>query len=314
MTRRVAITGASGFVGSHIGAALASSGVALRLLTHRREPSFPGALQAQQVRGPITDRAALTALVDGCETVVHVAGAVRAANRDAYDRINARPIAELVSVCREQPSAPRLILISSLAARHPDLSAYAASKRAGEECVRAEDRIPWLIIRPPAVYGPEDTAVLPFFKAAARGWLPIPAAGPHARFSVIHAADLAALTAAAVCQGFMPQTVIEADDGMPGGHDWHTFARAMAGAMGTKAQPIAVPRSALTVAALGMAGLGRLGLMRPMLTRDKVGELFHSDWVCRRGATALPADWRPRFDLHAGLSDTAAWYRRHGWL
>ena len=71
----------------------------------------------------------------------------------------------------ERKTPGKLVLVSSLAAREPCLSSYAASKRSGEAVLLDVDNaFPWTILRPPAVYGPGDRATLPFFKSIRRGY------------------------------------------------------------------------------------------------------------------------------------------------
>src|SRR5690606_40015978 len=99
------------------------------------------------------------------------------------------PVGTLGRLCAAR--GIRLVLVSSLAARSPDLSAYAASKRDAEKALTEIDGLDWCAIRPPLVYGPGDRATLPLFRAMRRGLLPVPA-GSGGRFSAIHADDLAA--------------------------------------------------------------------------------------------------------------------------
>ena len=92
---------------------------------------------------------------------------------------------------RACPPAPRFLLMSSLAARMPQLSDYAASKRRGELAVEAApENLRWTVLRPPAVYGPGDRELLPLFRWVARGIAPLPAGG-GGRFSLLYVDDLA---------------------------------------------------------------------------------------------------------------------------
>ena len=52
----------------------------------------------------------------------------------------------------------------------------------------------------------------------------------------------------------------------------------------------------------------------PLLSRGKVAELFHRDWVCETGDMAALSGWRPRTRFGDGLMATLAWYRAAGWL
>jgi nucleoside-diphosphate-sugar epimerase len=164
MAGLVAITGATGFVGGYTAKALAEAGWRVRLLC-RRLPLSPllSDISPEIVLGDLEDPAALAALVRGADAVVHAAGAVRALDAVGFYRANADGTARMVAAVRADAPQARFVLISSLSAREPTLSAYAGSKRAGEiELERAAGAaLDWSILRPPAVYGPGDRELLP---------------------------------------------------------------------------------------------------------------------------------------------------------
>ena len=186
-----AVTGATGFVGPHLIAALARHGWKLRLLIRRWTPlpSLAG-VDAEIVWGDLSDEAALRRLVDGADAVVHAAGLIKARRPEDFQAVNRDGTARLSALAPTMP----FLLLSSLAAREPQLSPYAASKRAAEEVV-ARRTGPWLAVRAPAVYGPGDRETLAYFKMAARGFAPQPDR-PDARLSLIHVEDLAEALAA----------------------------------------------------------------------------------------------------------------------
>ena len=132
------------------------------------------------VEGDLDDNAALQQLVSGAAAVIHAAGAVRGSSQQDFDHINVTGTAHLLAAITAQAEPPRLLLLSSLAAREPGLSWYAASKRAGEALLGSHPDLDWLVLRPPAVYGPGDREMLPVFEAMARGIAPVPGdpAGP----------------------------------------------------------------------------------------------------------------------------------------
>lgn len=308
MSRRVAVTGATGFIGPALATALARRGWTLRLLVRRWSPlpSLPG-VAAEIVLGDLRDEAALKRLVMDVDVVVHAAGLIKARRAADFLAVNRDGTALLSALAPDTP----LVLLSSLAAREPGLSAYAASKRAGEEVVRSRSG-PWLAVRAPAVYGPGDRETLAYFRAAARGVAPRPWLA-DARLSLIHVADLAEALATALDHPPTP-SVYEIDDGTVQGYAYRDMARAAAAALGRAVRPVAVPRP-LMLALAGVNGLAQaLGGPVRILGAGKVNELFHADWLVhdRRLAAALP--WQPRYDLQRGFADAVGWYRRQGWL
>jgi nucleoside-diphosphate-sugar epimerase len=204
-----------------------------------------------------------------------------------------------------------LILLSSLAAREPQLSPYAASKRAAEEVVSGRSG-PWLVVRAPAVYGPGDRETLAYFRAASRGIALQPLVA-EARLSLIHVADLAEILAAVAEKPPAPG-IFEIDDGREGGYLYADMARAAGKALGRRVWTLAVPRPVMDTVATVNRVTQALGGPVQILNAGKVNEIFHKDWRTRdrRLAAALP--WQPRYDLQDGFGDTVAWYRRHGWL
>ena len=318
--RTVAVTGATGFIGPHVVRRLSGDGWRVRVLT-RRSPPPDAALLAgpsvEAVQGSLDDPSALRRLVRGVDAVVHVAGMVKARSRAEFFRVNADGVARLVEAAAAEPPAPRFVLISSLAAREPGLSAYAASKRAGETAlIESGAALPsWTVLRPPVVYGPGDRQTLAFFRWVSRGIGPV--LGPEgARVSLLHVDDLAALVAAVLDEGgeAVRGLIGEPDDGQPGGHTWPALVAAAAGCFGRRARVLRVPRTALQAAGLANRLLCLFPGFRPMLTPDKVREVRHPDWVCDARPLIERTAWRPRTPIGPGFAGTIAWYRRHGWL
>jgi 2-alkyl-3-oxoalkanoate reductase len=308
MARLVAVTGASGFVGPHLVTALARHGWKVRLLIRRWSPlpGLPG-VDADIVFGDLRDEAALRRLVAGAEAVVHAAGLIKARQPTDFDRVNRMGTERLSELAGDT----RLLVLSSLAAREPQLSPYAASKHAAEKIV-AQRSGPWMAVRAPAVYGPGDRETLAYFRAAARGIAPQPRMA-QARLSLIHVADLAEALALAVDRP-LPPSVYEIDDGQEGGYTYEDMAVAAGKALGRREHPVPVPRTFM----MAIAGLNHVrhavGGSPQILTRGKVREIFHRDWVCRDHRMAAASGFVARYDLNEGFADTVAWYRKHGWL
>ena len=164
------------------------------------------------------------------------------------------------------------LLLSSLAAREPQLSPYAASKRAAEEVVAGRSG-PWLTVRAPAVYGPGDRETLAYFKAVARGLAPRPKVA-DARLSLIHVADLAEALALALDQPPPPSTY-EIDDGRDGGYSYRDMADAAGRALGRRPLSLAVPRAGHGGHRPGQCDRPFAGRSVQILTPGKVGEIFH---------------------------------------
>jgi uncharacterized protein YbjT (DUF2867 family) len=301
MARVAAVTGATGFVGPHLVAALARHGWKLRLLIRRWTPlpSLAG-VEAEIVWGDLSDEASLRALVAGADAVVHAGGLIKARRPAEFDAVNRDGTARLSALAPDVP----FLLLSSLAAREPQLSPYAASKRAAEEVV-ARRSGPWLTARAPAVYGPGDRETLAYFKMAKLGFALQPDR-PDGRLSLIHVEDLAEALALALNRPPSP-AIYEIDDGHPDGYSHADMAAAAAEALGRPVRTIRVGPGLMTA----VAAVNSLRPGPQILTPAKIRELFHPDWTVR--GSRLPGV-SARYPLAEGFRDTVGWYRRHGWL
>lgn len=311
MPKRVAITGASGFIGRSLCRLLHDSGWVSRALVRCPERARPlAAWVDEQVVGDIGDPAALSRLIEGSEAVVHCAGAVRGANQQAFDRVNVEGLRKLIGAAGASNRPPRILCLSSLAAREPQLSFYAASKRRSEEVLEQQGQgLDWVVLRPPAVYGPGDRELLPLFRLMARGFAPLP--GPRdARFSMLYVEDLARAVLAWLEQGKVPRGVYSLHDGAVGGYSWNDVCCTVADLCQRRVHQVAMPSALLSILAQVNRGLARWSGYAPMLTPEKLRELRHSDWVCDNDALQRVLDWQPAVRLEEGLRRTPGWCRR----
>lgn len=308
MSKLVAVTGATGFVGPHLISALARRGWRLRLLVRRWSPlpSLAG-VDAEIVLGDVLSEPALRALVRGADAVVHAAGLIKARTPADFLPIN-RDSAALLSALAPEAT---LVLLSSLAAREPQLSAYGASKRAGEVAVATRSG-PWLTVRAPAVYGPGDRETLAYFRFVKYGLAPQPSIS-SARLSLIHVSDLAEALALAV-ERPPERSIYEVDDGTAGAYSYVDMARAAGAALGRQPWQVKVPRPLMAGIAAWNGLRQSLGGPTQILTQGKVAEIFHEDWSVRDRRLAAATGFQPQYDLTAGFRDTVQWYRSRAWL
>jgi nucleoside-diphosphate-sugar epimerase len=306
----LAITGATGFVGSAVLDAALAAGHRVWALARREPPARKG---VAWVRGDLSDQAALAALCQGAEAVIHVAGLTRAAEPAAFEAANVTGTAHVLAAMQEA-GVRRLVLVSSLAAREPQLSAYGASKARAEALVEAAGAagwLDWMIVRPPAVYGPRDRDMLELFRAAKWGFVPLP---PGGATSIIHAADLAALLVQLACvqAGESTGRIYEPDDGREGGWSHKQLAAAIGRAVGRRR--VLAPRLPAGVLRAAAAADRLLRGPNARLTPDRVSYMIHPDWVVRAELAVPPEIWQPQIAGEEGLKATADWYARAGWL
>ena len=299
---RIAVTGATGFVGGHLLDAAATSGHSVAALTRRPQPPRQG---IEWIAGSLDDRAALDRLVTGADAVIHVAGVVNAPDAAGFEAGNVIGTGTVLAAA-EKAGTARFIHTSSLSAREPQLSLYGASK-ARSEAIVAASPLSTAIVRPPAIYGPGDRELLEMFKMAARGFVLLPPAG---RLSLLHAADLARLLTA-LAAPTAPNGIVEPDEGHPGGWTHREFGAMLGQAVGRKVRLAAMPKPVMALAAQA----DRLFRgSNAKLTPDRAAYFCHPDWVADPAKAPPPATWTAQIPTAQGLTDTAAWYRSQGWL
>jgi nucleoside-diphosphate-sugar epimerase len=272
------------------------------------------------VVGDVEDADAVRRLAEGCGTLLHLAGRLRAARAANFDRTNRGGTENVVGALAG--TGARLVYVSSLAAAGPSddpagrspedepapISAYGRSKLAGEVATRAHEG-PWSILRPPAIYGPRDVDVLQFFKLAAKGVVPLPAG--ERWVTVAHVADVVRATLAAAA-GAATGAVVHL--GEPEPLEMRALIAALAAAGGVRARTVSLPPALVRVAGVAGDALQRLGLSGVALTRDKAGELLARHWSARTKASLALLGLEGYVPFAAGTAATWEWYRQAGWL
>ena len=305
MSHIVALTGATGFIGSAIAHRLKAENWQIRALVRSTSSrKHLTGLDLHWIEGDLSDRESLRRLVQGAEAVVHCAGVVRGKSSGCFARVNRYGVSRLVSAATEQPAKPRFLLISSLAAREPCLSPYAASKRQGEEeLADGAGEMQWAILRPSVVYGPGDKELLPLFRWMYRG-IALALGPTKGRFSMLYVEDLAeAVTQWLKCRSAR-QRVFELHDGHPDGYSWNDLVNRMGRVRGGRVRQVRIPAPFLSLLAAVNFAAARVAGHAPMLTPGKVRELRHPDWVCDNTSFTCETGWIPRVSLEEGLRRT----------
>lgn len=299
------MTGATGFVGGEALAHALTQGHEVIALTRRPQTVRAG---VKWIEGTLDDSPALDMLVTGADAVLHIAGAVNAPDRAGFEAANGKGTANVIAAMHRRGTR-RLVHVSSLAAREPQLSDYGWSKALAEQHVRAS-ALDWTMVRPPAIYGGGDRDLHELFAMAQKGFVPLP---PGGRLSVIEVSDLARLLVLlGADRDLSIGQTYEVDDATPTGWTHRDFARAIGTAVGRDhVLSVALP-----------APLVRLGahidkLLRgnkARLTPDRARYMCHPDWVARPDMAPPPVLWTPQVPTGQGLAATVAAYRAKGWL
>ena len=320
MSRNVAITGATGFIGRHVAADLVARGVAVASIV-RPDSRHQAPADTTIVRAAL-ETSALRDAFAGVDTVVHLAGVVSAVDARVFTAVNVEGTRAVASAARH--AGARLVHVSSLAAAGPapassphredgpvhPVTPYGVSKLESERAVQSVDGLRWMIIRPGVVYGPTDRAVFPLFQAAQRGVLPL-VGRADAAYTFIHVSDLVRAIVAAVEKTDAAGTVFA-------GHAKPVTAmdllNAIQAATGRKATVIPIPMAVTHAAAMLCDVAGRI-IGKPMpLNLWRYTEMAAEGFVCRVDRMRDELGVTASIDLLDGMAQTAAWYREAGWL
>jgi nucleoside-diphosphate-sugar epimerase len=313
---RALVTGATGFLGSHVAAAWVEAGHDVRCtIRATSDTRWLEGLDVESMEWDVRDTEGLSAALRDIDTVVHVAGATRAPRKPDYFQVNAAGSARLAEAA-VKAGVSRFVLVSSLAARGPDggdgpVSAYGQSKRRGEELVRLfEEKMEIVVLRPGGIYGPRDSDLFPLFEMAGKGWLVAPAGSPP--LQPVYVSDVARLTVAAGTgeyAGVGPYPVAE-----EGEYRWRDVREGLTSALNRRVRVIWLPKTLFISVGVIAETAARLTRQDPRLDRRNAVDLSRHDWTCDTTATREALAWQAEVSLPEGLALTAEWYRRVGWL
>ncbi|MFO0763120.1 MAG: NAD(P)-dependent oxidoreductase [Byssovorax sp.] len=327
---KVLVTGASGFLGSHIAEQLSAEGHSVVALVRKSSKvDFLTALPGLELAtGAVEDAASVRAAMKGVDAVIHSAGVVKARSEEEFHAINTQGTQNLLDAAQEvAPGLSRFVFVSSLTAVgwsddgrpvSPDatprpVTGYGRSKVAAERAVRAvKDKLPVVIIRPPMIYGPRDNESFAFFQSVSFRFLPYLGDGNNT-MSVIYASDAASACIKAMYADVPSGNAYFVDDGEI--YVWKDMLADIEKAMGKRALVrLSIPFSLVSVVAAANEQISKLSGKAVMLTRDKLKELSAPHWVCDSMDTRKALGWEPKVKWAEGTKKAAAWYREHGWL
>ncbi|HWO73793.1 MAG TPA: SDR family NAD(P)-dependent oxidoreductase [Dehalococcoidia bacterium] len=323
----VLVTGATGFLGSHVAERLVQQGAQVRVLTRGRSRlTYLDGLEAERVEGDLRDHESLARAVQGVDIVVHAAGLTMGAalSEAEFHEVNALATGRLAKAAREA-GVRRFVYVSSQAAQGPNhdgssrapdpprpISAYGRSKLAGEYAALAErDPMSVAVLRPPVIYGERDRALLPLYRLAKLGIVPVYGSGKN-RISVVHVQDAAEAIAAAALAPGPSGAVYTFSDGAT--HTWETLVEAFGRAYGRVPRLLRVPPALYAGAGL-LAAVAQAALRRPLpLSPDQVRHMHAPAWLADNEAITRELGWKPLIDVREGFERTVRWYRQQGWL
>ena len=327
---KVLITGATGFIGSHLAEKLFDKRYDVRVLV--RSTSNLQWLQGiafEKVVGSLSEKDSLKKAVEGVDYIYHVAGVVAAKNREGFFQGNVEATRNLLEATAEvNPNIKRFVHTSSLAAvgparsehepvdetvNHRPITTYGESKAAAEKVVSEfASQLPVTILRPPAVYGPRDVGVYMFFQVVVKGFVPLIGFGKKV-VSLVHVDDLAhGFILAGENNRSVGETYFISSEEL---YTWEEVGDVAAKILGKKrVRPLRVPHAVVHTVA-GLSGfLGKFRKKSPILDREKGKDITQSFWICNVDKALKDFGYRQNVSLEDGVKWTVEWYKNEGWL
>jgi dihydroflavonol-4-reductase len=330
---RILVTGASGFIGSGLVAALGEMGHEVcALMRPTASNEFLKGVPFTRLSGDILSPDTLVRACQNIDFVFHLAGLTAAKNRDEYFRFNAEGVKNLANAALKC-GVKRFVYVSSQAAGGPSVglspkneteidspvSMYGDSKLRGELYLdELKGQLPFIIVRPPMVYGPRDRNVFIFFKTIQKQWMPLmPARTPtgHKYYSSIHVDDLIQVLIKSIDapeELFSKGERFYVSDGQV--YTQERIMSLIAEELKVKPIRINVPEFAVSLAAQGGTLLGKILGKNLALNKDKLHELTPDYWICSPQKSFEKLGFKPKYTMESGIPQAIAWYKINGWL
>ena len=313
---RVFLTGGTGFLGSHIAAALVDEGHDVRASVRATSDTRwldPLGVETTTVDLASAEPGALASALSGCDAVLHCGGLTRARSEAEFMAVNAVG-SEVLARAAVDAGVARFVFVSSLAARGPDgasgpISPYGRSKSEAERRIAAQEGLETVILRPGGIYGPHDTDLLPLFEMAAKGVIAVPRSDEP--LQPVYARDAAMATVAALTSTPTGEPLPIAHSAR---HAWSTLAEALQSAVGRRARVLRLPAAVFWAIGLVSEAGALVTRKPPAMDRRKARDMSVHRWTCDIEPTRDALGWTPAVDIEEGLALTADWYRKAGWL
>lgn len=326
--RTVLVTGAAGFIGSHLVEKLTKKNIKVKCLVRQTSNvKWIKDLDVEIIRGDLAVIDSLEDAVKGVDTIFHLAGRTKARTEEAFYTTNsAGTINLLKAVAKNNPGIKRFVYLSSVAAAGPGkkgipvkesdhnmpISSYGASKLAGEEAVIAfSSQLPVTILRPSVVFGPRDRDGLNVFKIVAKGIRPKIGIGRR-YYSMVYVDDLVnVIINSAVKKATTGETIFVSSYPAV---EWNEFLKTIQKALGRKVLPVYVPVFIAYIFTLFIEFFYFLRGQETIINRQKIVELKQKYWVCDPDKQKKLLGIKPEFNLEDAVKITSDWYLEEGWL
>ena len=327
--KHIALTGATGFIGSHLLPLLLQSGATVTCLVRERSKTenLPEGVRIETV--DLLRGTGLAQALAGQDAFIHLAALLFSCHWKNYLHANTGAAQTICSALTHlgEEAPKKVVLISSMAATGPSkpdtpvtdetaphpVSAYGWSKLLVERTFQSSYKGDLTILRPSIVYGSGDRGLLPVFRGARFGFCVSPGFGRTFPISCIHGSDMAK----AICCALTGEKtgIYHVSDGK--NYTMDSFCTALCAALSVKPRILHLPLPLLAATAHVATLFGRLFIRHgrsPNWNSDKYAEAREAGWLCDSSRLTRDFGFTPSYSLEQGMQESVAGYRKRGWL
>ena len=324
------VTGATGFIGSHLTDTLLKDPRFQRVkCLVRSGEKWLKDKPYEKIPGDLQSHRALTAALENTDVLFHVAALVKAPSQKEFDFVNVEATEQLIRLAIKN-GVKKMVILSSLAASGPSsgrplteedpmnpVSMYGKSKLSMEKrihdiahhCTNNEFSV--TILRPPAVYGPREEQIFTLFKMMSNGIAPLIGDGNSPLISTIYVDDLVqALVMASAQKTSGVHTYFITGKEIT---NWNRIRDIFSIVMNQKVLSLKIPPKLVkNIAGIIETSAGFFGSY-PVVNREKANEMV-LEWTCSGHKAEKELGFIPNYAIEDGLSRTLRWYKTNNWL
>jgi len=322
------VTGANGFVGSHLVDYLLLKNFEVRCIV--RKSSNLQWLKGKDVKiydCGLFDKNGLRAAFKDVNYIFHVAGVVKAKDEAGYFRGNVEATKVLLEVASEiKDQVKKFLIVSSQTVSGPaskgvpvtedmepnPLTTYARSKLKQEKLVLSfKDIFPVTICRAPAIYGERDTEIFIYFQVFNRG-LTTMIGFDKKELSLLHVADLAeGLYLAAISEKSNGQLYFISSEKY---YNWNEVGKITSKVLGKKALRIRIPHIIVFTIAAFAQFFAMFSSKPATLNIEKAKDLVQQYWICDTSKAIKELGYKQKVSIEEGINRTCEWYKEMKWI
>jgi UDP-glucose 4-epimerase len=328
--KKVILTGATGFIGGYLTKRLIERNYKVyAVVRNSSDTSFLDGMEVEYISMDFNQPESIAKQIDEIQAdyFINNAGLTRSVSEDALNKVNAHFIENIAKAIQLSSNKPRVLLqVSSLAAFGPaeqqpngfvsnestpkPVTMYGRSKLLGEQLLKQHSDVPYIIVRPTAVYGPREKDLLTAFKALNKGF-EIYLGSSDQRLTFIYVSDLVELIILAMEKGKRHEEYFFTDGKVYSTREFNQYIKE---ALGRKTIGFTLPGGVVRALGFVVEKLAGIAGKYPVLNKDKVAELSAKSWECDAQSAHNAFGFTPKYDLKSGVQETVDWYREIRWL